>query len=85
MVKFFENRLNSLETTEKLMIAQLWARGSMEMFENSAKLPHIAKDCLLTGQEQTCTRITWLLVHVFDVTMPKMAAEYTEKWLLNAA
>ena len=34
-------------------------RGSMKMFENSAKLPHIAKDCLLTGQEQTC-RINWL-------------------------
>ena len=37
----------------------------------------IAKDCLLTGQEQACTRITRLFVRLV-VTMPKMA-EYTEK------
>ena len=66
------------------MIAQLWFRGSMKMFENSAKLPHIAKDCLLIGQQgQTCTRITWLFGRLFVVTMPKMA-KYTGIWLLTA-
>ena len=34
MVKVFENRLNSLATTEKLIIAQLWSRELMKMFEN---------------------------------------------------
>ena len=43
----------------------------------------IAKDCLLTGQEQACTRITRLFVRLV-VTMPKMA-EYTEKQLLTAS
>ena len=33
------------------------------------------KDCLFTGQEQACSRITWLFGCLF-VTMPKMA-EYT--------
>ena len=83
VVKVFENRLNSLATTERLMIAQLWSRGSMKIFDNSAKLPHIAKDCLLTDQEQACTRITWLFGRLFVVTMPKMA-KYTGKWLLTA-
>ena len=41
----------------------------------------IAKDCLLTGQEQACTRITLLFVCSF-VTTPKMA-KYTGKWLLT--
>ena len=26
------------------------------------KMPKIAKDCLLSGQEQDCSRITWLFV-----------------------
>ena len=55
----------------------------MQFFESTFLTWDIAKDCLLTGQEQACTRITWLFVHLFDVTMPKMT-EYTEKWLLNA-
>ena len=38
-----------------------------------------AKDCLLTGQEQACSRITWLFVWLLlFVTMLKKA-EYTEK------
>ena len=41
----------------------------------------LAKDCLPTGQEQACTRITRLFGWLF-VTMPKMA-EYTEKQLLT--
>ena len=48
------------------------------IFEEDLDSP-FAKDCLLTGQEQACTRITrlfvWLLLFV---TMPKMA-EYTDK------
>ena len=41
-----------------------------------------AKDCLLSGQEQACSRITWLVGCSF-VTMPNMA-KYTGKWLLTA-
>ena len=41
-----------------------------------------AKHCLLTDQEQACTKITWLFVCLF-VTMPKMA-QYTGKWSLSA-
>ena len=52
----------------------------------TAKLPRfleIAKDCLLTGQEQACTRITFGRSFVcLGVTMPKVA-EYTGKWLLT--
>ena len=43
----------------------------------------LQKDCLLTGQEQACTNITWLFVCLFDVTMPKMA-QYTGKWMFSA-
>ena len=39
----------------------------------------IAKDCLLTGQEQACTRITRLF-GCSVITMPKMT-QYTGKWL----
>ena len=42
----------------------------------------IAKDCLLTGQEQACSRITRLFGRSF-VTMPKMA-QYTGKWVFTA-
>ena len=35
-----------------------------------------------TGQEQACSRITWLFVRLF-VTMPKMA-QYTGIWMLTA-
>ena len=35
-----------------------------------------------TGEEQACTRITWLVVCLF-VTMPKMA-QCTGKWFLTA-
>ena len=38
----------------------------------------LSKDGLLTGQEQACTRITWLSFVRSFVTKPKMA-EYTEK------
>ena len=41
---------------------------------------NIAKDCLLTGQELACSKITRLFVCLF-VTMRKMAS-YTGKWLL---
>ena len=43
---------------------------------------HIAKDCLLAGQEQACTRFTWLFSWVC-VTIPKMA-QYTGKKMLTA-
>ena len=33
----------------------VWAQSA-----HSCDLAKIAKDCLLTGQEQACTRITWL-------------------------
>ena len=46
------------------------------------KYSDIAKDCLLTGQEQACKRITWSFF-CSGVTMPKMA-HYTGKRLLTA-
>ena len=51
----------------------------------------IAKDCLLTGQEQGCTRTTRLVVFCLFVIMPKMVnyigklhRNYIGKWLLTA-
>ena len=48
----------------------------------SSVLNLFAKDCLLTGQKQACSKITrWF--DCFGVTMPKMA-QHTGKWLLKA-
>ena len=64
------NYLNKLYSTPK----------QIQTSSNSkTPLTDFATDCLLTGQEQACSRFTWLFVWLLlFVTMPKMA-EYTDK------
>ena len=72
-----------LETIERNVEPWLRAGNLLAKLSSSLCLTLIAKDCLShTGQEQACTRIIWLFVHLF-VTMQKMA-QYTGKWLLTA-
>ena len=43
-------------------------KKNVDSEKSDAKLQ---KDCFFTSQEQACTRIAWLFVCLFNVTMPK--------------
>ena len=76
-----ENQEELADRKKKLVEENAWGTGDHKEGGGAVIIIIIAKDCLLTGQEQACTRITWLFVCLV-VTTPKMA-QYTGKWWLS--